>query len=121
MGWLSTKKEEKQEIVKQIINLEKDSEFVQSEMEKIDLENMAEMNKMFEKIIYTEQNAMNSEYSEEDQVENDSGIIISIEDFEEEKNESLGRMETHDGNSEEEENARRGESRTFMCVNDVRI
>ena len=102
MGWLSTKKEEKQEIVKQMLNLEKDSEFVQSEMEKIDLENLDEMNRMFEKIIYTEQKAMNSE-SEEDRVEKDSGIIISIEDFEDEKNESLERLETQDDNIENEE------------------
>ena len=101
MGWLSTKKEEKQEIVKQMLNLEKDSEFVQSEMEKIDLENLDEMNRMFEKIIYTEQKAMNSE-SEEDRVEKDSGIIISIEDFEDEKNESLERLETQDDNIENE-------------------
>ena len=101
MGWLSTKKEEKQEIVKQMLNLEKDSEFVQSEMEKIDLENLDEMNRMFEKIIYTEQKAINSE-SEEDRVEKDSGIIISIEDFEDEKNESLERLETQDDNIENE-------------------
>jgi len=101
LGWLSTKKEEKQEIVKQMLNLEKDSEFVQSEMEKIDLENLDEMNRMFEKIIYTEQKAMNSE-SEEDRVEKDSGIIISIEDFEDEKNESLERLETQDDNIENE-------------------
>lgn len=109
MGWLSTKKEEKQEIVKQMLNLEKDSEFVQSEMEKIDLENLDEMNRMFEKIIYTEQNAMNSE-SEEDRVEKDSGIIISIEDFEDEKNESLERLETQDDNIENEETGDNEES-----------
>ena len=84
-----------------MLNLEKDSEFVQSEMEKIDLENLDEMNRMFEKIIYTEQKAMNSE-SEEDRVEKDSGIIISIEDFEDEKNESLERLETQDDNIENE-------------------
>ena len=87
--------------MKQILNLEKDSEFVQSEIEKIDLENLDEMNKMFENIIYADQNAMTSE-PEDDQIENDSGIIISIEDFEDEKKKSLERTETQDDIFEDE-------------------
>ena len=101
LGWLSNKKEEKQEIVKQILNLEKDTELGQSKIKKIDLENLDEMNKMFENIIYAEQNALTSE-PEDDQIEKDSGIIISIEDFEDEKKKSLERTETQDDLIEDE-------------------
>ena len=77
MGWFATRKEEKQAILKQIQNLDPELLSENNEFESVDLENIDEMNKIFENIITNEEDRERNDQTQ-DPIEDDLDVTVTF-------------------------------------------